>query len=63
MSDFITSNNLDEVIENNLKIKDYIIYYRDRLLNDLNLSNAVKAEEKLAFQILKDKGLIQIYNR
>jgi hypothetical protein len=60
MSDFITSNNLDEVIEKNLKIKDDITYYKNRLLNDLNLSNAVKAEEKLAFQILKDKGLIQL---
>ena len=57
MSDIITSKNLDEVIEKNLKIKDDVTYYKDRLLNDLNLNNAVKAEEKLAFQILKDKGL------
>ena len=60
MSDIITSKNLDEVIEKNLKIKDDVTYYKDRLLNDLNLNNAVKAEGKLAFQILKDKGLIQL---
>ena len=60
MSAIITSKNLDEVIEKNLRIKDDITYYKDRLLNDLNLNNAVKAEEKLAFQILKDKGLIQL---
>lgn len=60
MSDIITSKNLDEVIEKNLKIKDHVTYCKDQLLNDLNLNNAVKAEEKLAFQILKDKGLIQL---
>lgn len=60
MSDIITSNNLDKVIEKNLKIKEHVTYCKDRLLNDLNLNNAVKAEEKLAFQILKDKGLIQL---
>lgn len=60
MSDIITSKNLDEVIEKNLKIKEEISYYKDLLLTDLNLSNAIKAEEKLALQILKDKGLIQL---
>lgn len=60
MSELITSKNLDEVVEKNLRIKEDITYYKDRLLNDLNLNNAVKAEEKLAFQILKDKGLIQL---
>ena len=60
MSDFITSKNLDEVIEKNLKIKNDISYYKDLLLTELNLNNVIKAEEKLAFQILKDKGLIQL---
>lgn len=60
MSNLITINNLDEVIENNRCIKDEIYHYKDRLLTDLNLNNVVKAEEKLAFQILKDNGLIQL---
>lgn len=60
MSDLITSNNLHEVIEKNTQIKDEILYYKERLLTDLNLNNVVKAEEKLAFQILKDNGLIQL---
>ncbi|NFG42499.1 hypothetical protein FC789_15290 [Clostridium botulinum] len=60
MSELITSKNLDKVIEKNLIIKDEIIHYKDRLLTDLNLNNVVKAEEKLAFQILKDNGLIQL---
>jgi hypothetical protein len=60
MSELITSKNLDKVIEKNLKIKDEISQYKDYLLADLNVSNYIKAEEKLAFQILKDKGLVQI---
>lgn len=60
MSDIITSKNLDKVIEKNLKVKEEISYYKDLLLTDLNLSNAIKAEEKLALQILKEKGLIQL---
>jgi len=60
MSELITSKNLDQVIEKNLRIKDEVSHYKERLLTDLNLNNVIKAEEKLAFQILKDKGLIQI---
>lgn len=59
MSKIITSENIDEVIKENLKIRSEI----QRIINDLVSrvnKQDIKGEEKLAFKILKDNNLIQL---
>ena len=60
MSEIITSNNLDDVVKKNKLIENEINYLKDSFYTSWNLSDGIKAEEKLAIKILKDRGLIQI---
>ncbi|AEV69497.1 ImmA/IrrE family metallo-endopeptidase [Acetivibrio clariflavus] len=59
MSELITSNNLEQVIEKNNLIKDDIL----RLINDFTVrfnKSRVTGQDKLSFSVLKEKHLIQI---
>lgn len=59
MSELITSNNLEQVIEKNNLIKDDIL----RLTNDFTVrfnKSRVTGQDKLSFSVLKEKHLIQI---
>lgn len=60
MSQIITSKNLDEVIKKNNEIRDEVNGLKDNFYCNYNSSEAIKAEEKLAFKLLKDRNLIQI---
>nr|WP_302660549.1 hypothetical protein [uncultured Clostridium sp.] len=60
MSEVITSDNLDDVIKKNTLIENEINSLKDSFYTTWNLSDGIKAEEKLAIKILKDRGLIQI---
>ncbi|GMQ59057.1 hypothetical protein AN1V17_34540 [Vallitalea sediminicola] len=59
MSDIITSENLNEVIQMNKKIKDDVL----RLVNETKVrfnTSVVTSTDKFAFKILKENNLIQI---
>lgn len=60
MSDYITADNLEVIVEQNEKIRDSIKRKLTLLLEQYNLREAIKSEEKLAFKILKQHGLIQL---
>ena len=60
MSDYITADNLEVIVEQNEKIRDSIKRKLTLLLEQYNLREGIKSEEKLAFKILKQHGLIQL---
>lgn len=60
MSDYITAANLEQIVEQNEKIEESINKKLLLLLEQYNLREGIKSEEKLAFKILKQHGLIQI---
>lgn len=60
MSEIITSKNLNEVIKKNDQIREEIRGLKDNFYTNYNSSEAIKAEEKLAFKLLKDRNLIQL---
>lgn len=60
MSDYITAANLELIVEQNEKIKDSIKKKLLLLMEQYNLRDGIKSEEKLAFKILKQHGLIQL---
>lgn len=60
MSDYITAANLEQIVEQNEKIKDSINMKLVLLLEQYNLREGIKSKEKLAFKILKQYGLIQL---
>lgn len=60
MSEIITSKNLDEVIKKNNQIREKIKGLKDNFYSNYNSNEAIKAEEKLAFKLLKDRNLIQL---
>lgn len=59
MSDIITSENLEQLIELNRTIKDEVSSMIDNL-NIRHNSSGITNKENLAFKILKDNNLIQI---
>ncbi len=60
MADYITSDNLNEIVKQNVEIKGEIdnklLFFMDRY----NVREGIKSEEKLAFKILKQHGLLQL---
>lgn len=60
MADYITAENLESVVKQNEAIKESIDRELFLLLNQFNIREGVKSEEKLAFKILKQNGLIQL---
>lgn len=59
MSELITSQNLDEVVQKNIAIKSIIL----NLVNDFTVrfnQSRVSSREKLAINILKEHHLIQL---
>jgi len=60
MADYITVDNLDEIVEQNKKISIAVEEELFFLLHQYNQDGRIKSEEKLAFNILKKHGLIQI---
>ncbi len=60
MADYITSDNLNEIVEQNIEIKGEINNKLLFFLERYNVREGIKSEEKLAFKILKQHGLIQM---
>lgn len=60
MSDYITVDNLDEIVEQNRSIKKGIEEKLNKLYEVYNKREMVKSESKFAFKILKQEGLLQI---
>lgn len=60
VSDYITTENLQLVIETNKRIKNEIEKELLYLFKQFNIQKGIKSEEKLAFDILKQYGLIQL---
>lgn len=60
MADYITADNLKEIIKKNEEIRAEIdrklLFFMERY----NIRTGIKSEEKLAFAILKQNGLIQL---
>lgn len=60
VADYITTGNLQLVIETNKRISNEIDEELLYLFKQFNIKKGVKSEEKLAFHILKQYGLIQL---
>lgn len=60
MSDYITVENLDEIVEQNKLIKKSIEEKLNMLYEMYNAKEMIKSESKFAFNFLKKNGLIQI---
>jgi len=60
MADYITADNLEKIIEQNREIRESVDRELMFVLNQYNVREGIKSEEKLAFKILKQYGLIQI---
>ena len=60
MSDYITTGNLQLVVETNKRISNEIDKELLFLFRQFNIQKGIKSEEKLAFNILKQYGLIQL---
>lgn len=60
LSDYITTGNLQLVVETNKRISNEIDEELLYLFKQFNIHKGIKSEEKLAFNILKQYGLIQL---
>lgn len=60
MSDYITVENLDAIIEQNKSIRNDIGEKLNKLYEMYNKKEMVKSESRFAFKFLKQNGLIQI---
>ena len=60
MSDYITADNLELIVEHNEKIKVEVSNELIFLMQQFNIREGVKSEAKLAFKILKQYGLLQV---
>lgn len=60
VSDYITADNLELIVEHNEKIKNEVNNALIFLMQQFNMREGVKSEAKLAFKILKQYGLLQV---
>ena len=60
MADYITADNLDKIVKQNIEIKREIDSKLLFLMERYNVRAGIKSEEKFAISILKQYGLIQL---
>ena len=60
MADYITVDNLENIVVQNKSIRESVKSELTSLINKYNAGKEIKSEEKFAFNLLKKHGLIQI---
>lgn len=60
MADYITADNLDKIVKQNIEIKREIDSKLLLFMERYNVRAGIKSEEKLAIKILKQHGLVQL---